>query len=139
MATTIVIPAAQLAAYPVGKAVCQTVSGKAVIIYKPADGGAVRVAPNSCLHMGNQGKGTDMLAKFSECKDIEDAGKLVCGFHGAKLDPATMTYSCAPQNLATMGTPVEKGTAHPQFAVTMAANGDASVEIPAAGAGCTVA
>ena len=80
MATTVVIPAATLAAYPAGKAVCQTVGGRPVIVYKSADG-AVKVAPNSCAHMGNMGRGNDVLAKFAESKDIEDAGKLVCGFH----------------------------------------------------------
>lgn len=136
MATTVVIPAATLAAYPVGKAVCQTVGGRPVIIFKAADG-AVKVAPNSCAHMGS--KGNDVLSKFAESKDIEDAGKLVCGFHQATLDPATMTYSRAPKLLATMGNRVEPGTRHPEFVVKMGANGDASVEIPAAGGGCAVA
>jgi nitrite reductase/ring-hydroxylating ferredoxin subunit len=138
MATTVVIPAATLAAYPTGKAVCQTVGGRPVIIYKASDG-AVKVAPNSCAHMGNMGKGSDMLAKFSESKDIEDAGKLVCGFHQATLDPSTMIYSHAPKNLASMGNKVEAGTKHPEFVVKMSANGDANVDIPAAGGGCAVA
>lgn len=138
MATTVVIPAATLAAYPAGKAVCQTVGGRPVIVYKAADG-AVKVAPNSCAHMGNMGRGNDVLAKFAESKDIEDAGKLVCGFHQATLDPATMTYSRGPKFLATMGNKVESGTRHPEFVVKMGANGDANVEIPAAGGGCAVA
>jgi nitrite reductase/ring-hydroxylating ferredoxin subunit len=122
---TVAIPAAQLQAYPAGRATCAKLGGVAVIVFRGADG-AVKVAPNVCVHMG---------AAFG---DMEDAGKMTCSFHGATLDPATMTYLSAPKALGGMGTKVEKGTAHPTFPVTLNADGSASVELPVAG-GCEVA
>jgi nitrite reductase/ring-hydroxylating ferredoxin subunit len=134
---TVVIPAAEVAAFPTGKAVCQMVGGMPVLIYKAADG-AVKVAVNSCEHMGSGGAG-DKLSKFAV--DIEDAGKVVCGFHQAKLDMATMTYVSEPKRFATAGKKIEAGKSkHPEYAVTMGADGSASVQIPAAGgSGCAVA
>ena len=127
---TVVISADELKGYPVGKATCTKVGGQAVIVYRAADG-SVRVAPNSCAHSG---------AALSNCKDsdIEDAGKLVCSFHGAVLDPATMTYSKGPKFMAGVGNKVEAGTPHPTLAVTVNADGSASVEVPVGG-GCSVA
>jgi len=121
---TVSIPAAQLQAYPAGKATCAKLGGVAVIVFRSADG-AVKVAPNQCVHMG------------AALGDMED-GKMQCSFHGATLDPATMTYLSPPKALGGMGTKVEKGTAHPTFPVTVNADGSASVELPAAG-GCEVA
>ena len=126
MATkTVVIPAAQLQGYPAGKSTCAKVGGAAVIVFKAADG-SVKVAPNKCVHMG---------AAFG---DIEEAGSLTCSFHGAKLNPSTMTYSAGPKALASMGTKCEVGTAQPTFPVTVNADGSASVEVPAGG-GCEIA
>ena len=71
--------------------------------------------------------------------DVEDMGKLVCGMHGAKLDAATMTYVSGPKMAGFIGTKVEAGTPQPTFAVTMNADGSATlVAPPAAKGGCEV-
>ena len=72
---------------------------------------------------------------------VEDAGLMKCGMHNAKLDCATMTYKSGPTFLKGMGKKVEEGTAHPQFAVALNADGSATLTPPAgfkAGGGCNV-
>jgi len=116
MATTVVIPAATLAAYPTGKAVCQTVGGRPVIIYKASDG-AVKVAPNSCAHMGNMGKGSDMLAKFSESKSLPPVLPMCAHEFGA-----TFTAPSAALKMMTGRPPTVWHTALPTgYAASVAA------------------
>ncbi len=112
-----------------GKGHCHNAGKVALIVFKGADG-SLKVAPNSCLHMGQ-----------SLAPDVEDAGLMKCGMHNAKLDCATMTYKSGPSFLKGMGTKVEEGAAQPQFTVAMNADGSATLTPPAgfkAGGGCHV-
>lgn len=71
--------------------------------------------------------------------DVEDAAKLVCGMHGAKLDAATMTYVSGPKFASFVGNKVAAGTPQPTFTVTMNADGSATLVAPPAGkGGCEV-
>ncbi len=85
---------------------------------------------NTCAHFA---------APFAE--DIENAGLMKCSLHNATLDPATMTYKSGPSFMAGMGTKIEPGvTRQPEYAVTMNADGSATLVPPPTpqGGGCSV-
>jgi len=127
MATkSVTIPAAQVAGFPAGRGTCATVEGKALIVFKGADG-SLKVAPNNCTHMN---------AAFKP--DVEDAHLMVCVMHGAKMDPSKMAYTSGPKIMGSMGGKVESGTPLPQLKTTVNADGSATIEVPAGG-GCLVA
>ena len=131
MAETLVLSAEAIASLPSGKGVCHRLGKISLIIFKPADGSLIKVAPNTCLHM------TQTLSP-----DVEDTGLMKCGMHNALLDPATMTYKSGPTFLKGMGKPVNEGTPQPTFSVTMNPDGSATLTPPegfkSGGGGCSV-
>ena len=128
-APTITLSSAEVASIPVDKAFCMKSGKLSLIAFKSADG-SLKIAQNTCLHMSQS---------FSP--DVEDAGMLVCGMHGAKLDAKTMTYSRGPKVMGGLGTKVDVGTPQPVFAVHINGDGSATLTPPAgmaATGGCSV-
>ena len=83
-----------------GKGTCLVVEGKKLIAYRGASAGDLKIAANSCAHLGKP---------FAP--DIEDSGIMQCTAHAAKLDPATMLYTSGPSRAKGVGTKVEQGHA----------------------------
>ncbi len=126
---TLTLSPAEVASIPIDKAFCLKAGKQSLIAFKSGDG-SLKVAPNTCLHMSQS---------FSP--DVEDAGMLVCGMHGAKLDAKTMTYSKGPKFMGGLGNKIEVGTPQPVFAVQMNGDGSATLTPPAGtatGGGCNV-
>lgn len=128
-ATTFTLSADEVAALAVGKATCMKLGGKHAVVYFKSPDGALKVAPNTCVHMS---------AALSP--DVEDVARVKCGMHGAVLDASTMAYVSGPTFMAGTGGKCEAGTPQPQFAVTRNADGSATLVAPEMPkGGCAVA
>ena len=75
---------------------------------------------------------------MSLASDVEDLCIVRCTVHGAVLDAATMTYRSGPKAMSGLGGKVPAGAPQPEFAVTLNADGSATLVAPPTPKGCEV-
>ena len=100
---------------------CAVIAQQSLLLHKAPDG-ALRAAPNACVHMGGS-------------FDMEDMGSSTvakCVLHGWRIDTATMEY--VPGSVAKMiggaSVPVTAATKQPVYTVTRRADGGATLTPP---------
>jgi len=72
------VPAARLDALPEGRGLKVEVAGRTVALFRVE--GTVRAVADTCPHRG---------ASLGDEGHLDDAGRLICGWHGWTFDPAT--------------------------------------------------